>query len=147
MAELLDRRVALEDLVGSATARRLGDHLADSAGDARRRSAGRSRPSPAVSWRTIRPTGRPRPWPGSWTPGSVEVAELADVVGLSTRQLHRRCTAAFGYGPATLARILRFQRFVHAARRAKRAEQRRRARAPARPTGMGSGGAAPGGCP
>ena len=35
------------------------------------------------------------------------VAHLADEVGLSSRQLHRRCLDAFGYGPKTLARVLR----------------------------------------
>jgi AraC-like DNA-binding protein len=39
------------------------------------------------------------------------VAALAERVGLSERQLRRRCTAALGYGPKTLDRILRFQRF------------------------------------
>jgi len=33
-------------------------------------------------------------------------------VGLSERQLRRRCQAAVGYGPKTLQRVLRFQRFV-----------------------------------
>ncbi|WP_208857939.1 helix-turn-helix domain-containing protein [Streptomyces flavidovirens] len=38
------------------------------------------------------------------------VAATADAVGLGARQLHRRSLAAFGYGPKTLARILRLQR-------------------------------------
>jgi AraC-like DNA-binding protein len=42
----------------------------------------------------------------------VSVSGLADGYGLSARQLHRRCTTAFGYGPSVLARILRFQRFL-----------------------------------
>jgi transcriptional regulator GlxA family with amidase domain len=33
-------------------------------------------------------------------------------VGLSERQFRRRSHAAIGYGPKTLQRILRFQRFV-----------------------------------
>jgi AraC-like DNA-binding protein len=33
-------------------------------------------------------------------------------LGVSERNLRRRCHAAFGYGPKTLERILRFQRFV-----------------------------------
>lgn len=41
----------------------------------------------------------------------VRVAALADRLGLSERQLLRRCTAALGYGPKTLDRIFRFQRF------------------------------------
>jgi AraC-like DNA-binding protein len=35
--------------------------------------------------------------------------DSSDALGLSERQLRRRCTAAFGYGPRTLARIVRFQ--------------------------------------
>jgi AraC-like DNA-binding protein len=38
--------------------------------------------------------------------------EVADGVGLSVRQLRRRCHAAAGYGPKTLQRVFRFQRFV-----------------------------------
>lgn len=38
------------------------------------------------------------------------VAGAADLVGLSARQLHRRSLDAFGYGPKTLARVLRLQR-------------------------------------
>jgi AraC-like DNA-binding protein len=37
---------------------------------------------------------------------------VAEDVGLSERQLRRRCQAAAGYGPKTLQRVLRFQRFV-----------------------------------
>ena len=40
------------------------------------------------------------------------VSGLADAVGLSERQLRRRVHAAAGYGPKTLQRVLRFQRFV-----------------------------------
>lgn len=40
------------------------------------------------------------------------VGELAAASGLGARQLHRRCTRAFGYGPKTLERILRMQRAV-----------------------------------
>lgn len=35
---------------------------------------------------------------------------IADSVGLGPRQLHRRCTRMFGYGPKTLDRILRMHR-------------------------------------
>ena len=38
--------------------------------------------------------------------------DIADQVGLSERQLRRRSQAAAGYGPKTLQRVLRFQRFV-----------------------------------
>ncbi|MBP0460210.1 helix-turn-helix domain-containing protein [Streptomyces montanisoli] len=38
------------------------------------------------------------------------VAATAAEAGLGARRLHRRCLAAFGYGPKTLARILRLRR-------------------------------------
>lgn len=48
--------------------------------------------------------------------GGLRVADVADVVGLGERQLHRRSLAAFGYGPKVLARILRMQRALDLAR-------------------------------
>ena len=44
------------------------------------------------------------------------VAALADDLGLSERQLRRRVRAAVGYGPKRLARVLRLQRALGAAR-------------------------------
>jgi AraC-like DNA-binding protein len=44
------------------------------------------------------------------------VTVTADTVGLGARQLHRRSLDAFGYGPKTLARILRLQRALALAR-------------------------------
>ncbi|MEU7768805.1 helix-turn-helix transcriptional regulator [Nocardia sp. NPDC049190] len=44
------------------------------------------------------------------------VASIADAAGVGERTLHRRCSAAFGYGPKTLARVLRLQRALAAAR-------------------------------
>lgn len=44
------------------------------------------------------------------------VTATADTVGLGARQLHRRSLDAFGYGPKTLARILRLQRALTLAR-------------------------------
>ncbi|MFD6418239.1 helix-turn-helix domain-containing protein [Streptomyces sp. NPDC060194] len=38
------------------------------------------------------------------------VAATADALGLGARTLHRRSLRAFGYGPKTLARVLRLQR-------------------------------------
>src|SRR5205085_1135534 len=40
------------------------------------------------------------------------VRGLIDEFGWSERTLRRRCHEAFGYGPKTLERILRFQRFL-----------------------------------
>ncbi|WP_103936267.1 DUF6597 domain-containing transcriptional factor [Thermomonospora echinospora] len=44
------------------------------------------------------------------------VREAAGRLGLGERQLRRRAVAAFGYGPKTLQRILRFQRALGLAR-------------------------------
>jgi AraC-like DNA-binding protein len=41
--------------------------------------------------------------------GTTPARKLAGDLGLSERQLHRRCTAAFGYGSKVLARIVRLQ--------------------------------------
>jgi AraC-like DNA-binding protein len=43
--------------------------------------------------------------------GRTPVGELADRLGLSERQLRRKCLDALGYGPKMLDSILRFQRF------------------------------------
>ena len=43
---------------------------------------------------------------------------ILDRLDVSPRTLRRHCQEAFGYGPKTLDRILRFQRFLGLARRA-----------------------------
>ncbi|MFJ7986637.1 helix-turn-helix domain-containing protein [Streptomyces sp. NPDC096351] len=103
--ELRDRRVPLADLWGAAGTRRLCERITDAPDPAaaldeavRRRAADIPAPDPllrAVADRLA--AGR-------------AVAETADAVGLGARQLHRRSLDAFGYGPKTLARILRLQR-------------------------------------
>ncbi|MBG0812839.1 AraC family transcriptional regulator [Planomonospora sp. ID82291] len=45
------------------------------------------------------------------------VGEVARDLGMSERQLHRRCVRAFGYGPKTLQRVVRFQRAIRLAGR------------------------------
>jgi AraC-like DNA-binding protein len=37
-------------------------------------------------------------------------ADTAEALGWTTRTLHRHCLAGFGYGPATVRRVLRFRR-------------------------------------
>ncbi|MBI5087811.1 MAG: helix-turn-helix domain-containing protein [Actinobacteria bacterium] len=44
------------------------------------------------------------------------VADVADAVGFSGRQLNRRSLASFGYGPKVLARVLRLQRALGSVR-------------------------------
>ena len=43
------------------------------------------------------------------------VSYLSRQLGMSDRSLRRRCHEAFGYGPKTLHRILRFQRYLQMA--------------------------------
>ncbi len=40
----------------------------------------------------------------------LSVAVMAHRLGMSARQLHRRCLPIFGYGPRRLSRVLRFRR-------------------------------------
>ena len=80
--------------------------LAPDAADARPPRAaclGLMRPATAANRRDGELRAR---WPGS-TGGSV--AALADALGCTPRSVHRRCLAAFGYGPAVLRRVLRFR--------------------------------------
>lgn len=103
--ELRDRRVDLCDVWGGAEARRVTEQI-DTAADpvaeleavALRRAAGAAPPDPQLSTvvRHLEAGGT--------------VAGAADAVGLGARQLHRRSLDAFGYGPKTLARVLRLQR-------------------------------------
>nr|WP_313954292.1 helix-turn-helix transcriptional regulator [Frankia sp. CpI1-P] len=48
------------------------------------------------------------------------VADVARTAALSERQLLRRCRQMFGYGPKTLARILRLQEALRSARTGRR---------------------------
>ena len=108
-SELRDQRVPLTELWPDAPA--LGHRVGAAADrvavleDAVRRRLAYAPPvdqvAVAVGRRLARRTGGPG-----------VVAELARWAGLSERQLHRRCVTAFGYGPKTLDRILRLQRFL-----------------------------------
>ncbi len=60
------------------------------------------RPVDRLAAEAARLLGRPR----------AQVDAVAAHLGVSERQLRRRCRAAVGYGPATLRRVLRFRRFV-----------------------------------
>ncbi len=107
--EVRDRRVPLDALWPAAPAGRLArradaDPAAVLAAWAVRRlgSAGSAGALPGAVAAAL---GRGRP-----------VAEVAARAGLGERQLRRRCEAAFGYGPKTLARVLRFQRALALAR-------------------------------
>jgi transcriptional regulator GlxA family with amidase domain len=44
------------------------------------------------------------------------IAQLSRWIGISERQLHRRFSAAIGYGPKMFQSVLRFQRLLKTAR-------------------------------
>ncbi|MFF0478228.1 helix-turn-helix domain-containing protein [Streptomyces sp. NPDC004284] len=100
--ELRDRRVALGALWGEAEARRLGERIAEA-------------PDPAAALEALALSRAAAPDPllravVARLAAGRAVAETAEAVGLGARQLHRRSLDAFGYGPKTLARVLRLQR-------------------------------------
>jgi AraC-like DNA-binding protein len=114
-SELLDLRVPLSDLRDSPSeplAERLAEAGSSGAVFELLESAVASmlllgeRPDPAVRAAAMRLGFR----------GS-RVSQLSEALGLSDRQLRRRFHAAVGYGPKTLDRVLRLQRFVTAAQR------------------------------
>jgi AraC-like DNA-binding protein len=67
----------------------------------------------------LREAGGPGPWRAAVVAALARgrgVAQTAWEVGLSERQLRRRSLAVFGYGPKTLARVLRMRRALGLAR-------------------------------
>jgi AraC-like DNA-binding protein len=117
-SELVNARVPLQEFWGAealrlaaslsegrspdAIARRLECALVDRAARVRA-------PDPAglAIFRTI----------GTDPANQIEITRhLREVLGLSDRTLRRRSVEAFGYGPKTLQKILRFQRFLRLAR-------------------------------
>ncbi|MFI8947138.1 helix-turn-helix domain-containing protein [Streptomyces sp. NPDC053750] len=109
--ELRDRRVELTDLWPAAEVRRLTARV-NAAPDpasgleeaALSRAAATEPPDPLLR-RIVAALDAGRP-----------VAATADELGVGARQLHRRSLTAFGYGPKTLARVLRLQRALALAR-------------------------------
>jgi AraC-like DNA-binding protein len=117
-SDIVNGRLALQQFWG-ADARRLADRLGDartpSAAAAMMLSALRARrqrtslvdpAAPAILAALHRADEAPPRLPA-----------LAESLDLSERTLRRRCESAFGYGPKTLERILRFQRFLRLLRR------------------------------
>ncbi|MGI5379071.1 DUF6597 domain-containing transcriptional factor [Streptomyces sp. CA-251387] len=107
--ELRDQRVELAELWPAAEVRRLQGRVATAADPATALEEvvlERVTPPEPLLIRLVEALHAGRP-----------VAATADELGLGARQLHRRSLAAFGYGPKTLARILRLQRALALARR------------------------------
>ena len=114
-ADVLDQRVALADLLP-----RERRHIARELEDADS-SLSRLRIMAAHARRWLSEAPSPDPLVDclvhELTRHSVPVSAVARSLHVSERQLLRRCRTAFGYGPATLRRILRLQRFLKLAER------------------------------
>ncbi|WP_433166599.1 helix-turn-helix domain-containing protein [Kribbella sp. CA-247076] len=101
--ELLNERVPLSDLWSPTRSRRLADRV-------------RTARVPALALEQVvaELTEEPDRWitqvlravRSGMLRGEAGVLSLASSVGLSERQLHRRCLSAFGYGPKMLDRVL-----------------------------------------
>jgi AraC-like DNA-binding protein len=105
LSDLRDQRVDLADL-RRRDARRLTGTLDPDIAAARMLDVAASlvadaEPDPAATWAAAL-LADPR----------ARTEDAAAEIGLSMRQLRRRCHAAVGYGPKTLQRVLRFRRFV-----------------------------------
>jgi AraC-like DNA-binding protein len=98
--ELLDHRVRLDEVL--ATPSRGGSLIGLAAA-----LAGEDRASETAPWSMPHLTQIT-----SGLAGGATVADLATATGMSSRTLHRRCRAVYGYGPSTLRRVLRFRRAV-----------------------------------
>ncbi|WP_116951713.1 helix-turn-helix domain-containing protein [Jiangella endophytica] len=109
--ELRDQRVPLDTLWPGADVRRLAERLAEATDpgtlleSVAERRLGEAPPADPVvervAWRLSQ---------------GAAVGAVAREVGLSARQLHRRSLDAFGYGPKTLARVLRLNRALELGR-------------------------------
>jgi AraC-like DNA-binding protein len=106
--EVRDQSPPLDDLWPCAEARVLSDQVAADAEQALERwlkdRTAHCEP-PQLGAAVFHLAGRGTP-----------VTAMADRLGYSTRQLHRRCLPLFGYGPQHLSRVLRLRRALAAAR-------------------------------
>lgn len=101
-AQLRDRRIPLTELLPALAGPAIA--LLEQGAD----------PAAVLTRLALRLPGEPAlPWRRRVLRGAAQgraAAEVADSLGWTTRTLHRHCLGAFGYGPATLRRVLRFRR-------------------------------------
>lgn len=107
--ELRDIRVPLADVWSPGRSRRLADRVGMAAN-----------PAGALEEAVAQLSDVPvDPLAGRVTAGArrgESISTIAEATGLSERQLHRRCLAAFGYGPKMLTRVLRMNAALDRAR-------------------------------
>ncbi len=108
---LRDQRIPFAGIWGGAEARRATDRV--------RQATDRGRALEQIAMRRL-PDGRPPTTEMTQAAQALRagtrVSVVADALGLSARQLHRRSLDAFGYGPKMLTRILRMNRALALAR-------------------------------
>ena len=105
--ELRDTSPALAEVWPAADARRLEERVAADPVGALRSWLAAAAPEPdPLGWRLLRLAS-----------AGAGVGRAADELGLSARQVHRRCLGLFGYGPQHLVRVGRLQRALGLARR------------------------------
>jgi AraC-like DNA-binding protein len=112
-SELVNRTTPLGEFWGRSAADELAERLADAGAQApavleavvAARSVKAPSADPLVDWLLVQ-LRRP----------DAVIEHIADDLDISPRSLHRRTTAALGYGPKTLQRILRFRRALRLVR-------------------------------
>lgn len=106
--ELRDRTVDLDELWPAAEARVLAEQVAAGPVAALERWA--------VQRAGARSTDPLGPRVLAMATAGAPVGVMSDLLGLSSRQLHRRCLALFGYGPRRLTRVQRMSRVLEQSR-------------------------------
>ena len=114
-SELLNQTIPIADVKGAVKSMRLEKVIEQPNAAARRTALGQvlltsmehsaafdQAVLAGIQWLSRRPHGR--------------IVELSRWIGISERQLHRRFSAAVGYGPKTFQSVLRFQRLLKTAR-------------------------------
>ena len=115
VSSITDRRVGLDELIGAEPAAAAEAAIAAHPDLPSRRSAlvDVVRSFVSVDGEVMSPSAE-----AEWILAAIAAAptanqrELSSNLGVSVRTLHRMSSRHFGYGTATLARILRFQRFL-----------------------------------
>ena len=115
VSTIADQRIPVADLIGDDAARAIGDAIASASASAPGLDAQREvlldRVAALVGDAALAPETEAILDVLAASPRATQ-QQLATTTGMSVRSLRRHALRHFGYGTATLARILRFQRFL-----------------------------------